>query len=148
MLGCNLRQLVRLFLGIWLWLVLATSARSATASVVPERLYQKAPSEGAARVRVKFQVVATAEAPLDSAEQPTQSPGPGPISPGSEPKSSPATISPTEKATEVPIGRLEGYEQEKQKAQEIPFDGRPPGAVQEDSPMRRSGAEPSSCSHK
>ncbi len=138
----------QLFFGILLGLVLATSAGSAAAGVVPDDLYQKVPGDGAARMRVKFQVEATAEPQLDSAEQPPPAPGHGPISPGSEPKSSPVIISPTEKATEVPIGRIEGYEQEKQKAQEIPFHGRPSGALQEDSPIRRSGAEPNSCSHK
>jgi len=138
----------RPFLGILLGLVLATSAGSATAGVVPEGLYQKAPGERAALVRVELYVEATAEAQLDSAEQPSPAPGPGPVAPGSERQTPfPGPPSP-EEATEIPIGRMKGYEQEKRKAQEIPFHGRPPGAIQEDSPARRSGTEPRSCSPK
>ena len=111
------------------------------AGVVPEGLYQKAPGERAVLGRVELQGEATAEAQLDNAEQPSPAPGPGPVSPGSERQAPSPGPPPTDKATEVPIGRLEGYEQEKRKAQEIPFYDRPPGALQEDSPVAswRSG---------
>ncbi len=88
------------------------------------------------------------EGQIRGAEQPVPAPGPGPISPGSGPGSAPEVLPPAEKATEVPIGRLEGYEEEKRKALEIPFGGRPPGTIQEDSTVRCGGAESGSCSHK
>lgn len=79
-----------------------------------------------------------------SAQQPA--PGPGPIAPAAERQSPPAVSPPPEKPTEVPIGRLEGYEDEKRKAQESI--GRPPGAVQEDPAVRRRGSETGSCDRR
>jgi hypothetical protein len=85
---------------------------------------------------------------LGGAEQSAPAPGPGPISPGSGPQIPPEDLPPPEKGTEVPIGRLEGYEEEKRKALEIPFRGRPPGTVQEDPAVRRRGAEPNPCEER
>jgi hypothetical protein len=79
-----------------------------------------------------------------SAQQPV--PGPGAISPSPEPQSPPAVSPPPEKPTEVPIGRLEGYEEEKRKAQETT--GRPPGAVQEDPAVPRRGSGTGPCERR
>lgn len=73
-------------------------------------------------------------ASVGNAQQPV--PGPGPIGPRVGPESPPVISVPPEESKGVPIGRLEGYEEEKRKALEVPFQGRPPGAVQEDPAVR------------
>ncbi len=73
------------------------------------------------------------------AQQPPAAPGPGPIEPGLE-LQNPTEVSRPEKSREVPIGRREWYQEEKQRAQEIPT--RPPGTVQEDPAVRRGGDRP------
>ncbi len=76
---------------------------------------------------------------IGCAQQPGPAPGPGPIAPGAGPQI-PPEVSPPGKPTEVPIGRREGYNEEKRKAQEGA--GQPPGAVQEDPAVRRRETEP------
>lgn len=78
---------------------------------------------------------------MASAEQPY--PGPGPVSPGPEIERPPVISPAPEQPIEVPIGRLEGYEEEKRKPQGVV--GRPPGTVQEDPAAARRGTEPGSC---
>ena len=114
-------------------------------TIVPEALRQKAYDEGTVRVIVQLRVSALPEGELSSAEEPVPAPGPSPISPGSGPQSTPEVLPPAEKATEVPIGRLEGYEEEKRKALEMPFGGRPPGTIQEDPAVKRRRTETGSC---
>jgi len=127
---CDRGQVVRVCSCIWLWLLLATRLGTATAGVI------------------QLQGDAVPEWQVASDEQPAPVQGPGPISPGIGPQAPPQTLPSTGEATEVPIGRLEGYEEEKQKALEIPFRGSPPGAVQEDPAVRRGASEPSSCGEK
>ena len=127
---CDRGQVVRVCSCIWLGLLLATRLGTATAGVI------------------QLQVNAITEERLASGTQPPPAQGPGPISPGIGPQAPPQAPPSTGEATEVPIGRLEGYEEEKQKALEIPFRGSPPGAVQEDPAMRRGASEPSSCGEK
>ena len=74
------------------------------------------------------------------AQQSGPLPGPGPVSPGSGTEGPPEVTRPPGQPTEVPIGRLEGYEEEKRKAQEP--HGTPGGAIQEDPAARRDGAGP------
>lgn len=133
---------------IWLGVLLAIGVSSARAGVVPEARSQIASSEGSMRETVQLQGNPIPEGRLASDEQPAPAPGPGPISPGPGPQTPPEALPPPEKGAEVPIGRLEGYEEEKRKAVEIPSRGRPPGAVQEDPAVRRGASEPSSCREK
>ena len=145
---CDRGQAVPATLCIWLGVLLAIAASSARAGAVPEARSQIASSEGSMRETVQLQGNPIPEGRRASDEQPAPAPGPGPISPGSEPQTPPEALPPPEKGTEVPIGRLEGYEEEKRKAVEIPSRGRPPGAVQEDPAVRRGASEPSSCREK
>ncbi len=131
----------RVFFGAWVALILGMGAGTATASLIPEALHAKASSEESVRVIVQLRVSALPEGELSGAEQPAPAPGPGPISPGSGPQTPPEVLPTPEKATEVPIGRLEGYEEEKRKALEIPFGGRPPGTIQEDPAVLRRRTE-------
>ena len=133
-----------LSLGTGLALILV-GVGSAAAGMVAEELYRKASSSGSVRVIVQLRGKTLPEGQISGAEQPAPAPGPGPISPGSGPQIPPEDLPPTEKGTEVPIGRLEGYEEEKRKALEIPFRGRPPGAIQEDPAVPRRGAELNPC---
>lgn len=73
-------------------------------------------------------------------------PGPGPISPSSKTQTPPTVSTPPEKTIEVPIGRLDDYEEEKRKAREAT--GSPPGAVQEDPATRQRRDRPSSSEVK
>lgn len=73
-------------------------------------------------------------------------PGPGPISPSTKAQTAPLASPPPEKAIEVPIGRLDDYEEGKRKAGEIT--GSPPGAVQEDPAARQPRDKPSSSDVK
>ena len=73
-------------------------------------------------------------------------PGPGPVSPAPEVQRPPEVSLSPERPTEVPIGRLKGYEEDKQKAQEGL--GRPPAAVQEDPAAGRGGPEAGSGDRK
>jgi len=114
-------------------------------TIVPDALRQRASAEGTVRVIVQLRVSALPEGELRGVEQPVPAPGPGSISPGSGPQSPPEVLPPPEKATETPIGRLEGYEEEKRKALEIPFGGRPPGTIQEDPAVHRRRPETGSC---
>ena len=82
--GRNLGQLVRLFLGIWLGLVLATGVSSVTADAVPETLYQKASCEDSVRAIVELRAEAMLEGNPAGAEQSSPAPGQGPVPPGSE----------------------------------------------------------------
>lgn len=100
------------------------------------------------RVAIQHPVYAKLAVQLAGGEQPTPVPGPGPISPGSGPQTPPASLPSTEKPTEVPIGRLEGYEEEKRKALEVPFLGSPPGAIQQDPAAAPRTTEPSPCGHR
>ena len=138
----------RFFLSGWVALLLGIGMATATAGVVPEAVVDRAAREGTVRVIVQLRVSAPPEGQIRSVEQPVPAPGPGPISPGSGPQIPPEDLPPPEKGTEVPIGRLEGYEEEKRKALEIPFRGRPPGAIQEDPAVRRRGAEPNPCEER
>lgn len=125
--GCDCRRVVRLSFHIWLGLLLAMQVGTATAGVI------------------QLQVNAIPEERFASDEQPAPAQGPGPISPGIGPQAPPQALPPTGEATEVPIGRLEGYEEEKQKALETPFRGSLPGAVQEDSVVPPRRAKTGSC---
>ncbi len=145
---CGLGQITRLLEGVWVGLLMVTCAGSALAGVVPQPPDYKADKKGSALVLVQLQMRTVPEEQLGGAEQPAPAPGPGPISPGSGPQTPPEALPPPEKATEVPIGRLEGYEEEKRKALEIPFYGRPPGAVQEDPAVRRRGPQPKPCEER
>lgn len=145
---CGPGQITRLLRGVWLGLLMATCAGSALAGVVPQAPDCKAGKKGSALVLVQFRVNTLPEGQLGGAEQPAPAPGPGPISPGSGPQTPPEALPPPEKGTEAPIGRLEGYEEEKRKAVEIPFRGRPPGAVQEDPAVRRGAFEPKPCEER
>jgi len=136
------------FRHITVGMLLAMCVGTATGGVVPQAVHQKGYSDSYARVTAKHPVHAILQSQLAAAEQPSPEPGPEPVPPASE-RQAPSPGPPsTGKATEVPIGRREGYEEEKRKALEIPFHGRPPGATQEDSTVRRGGAESGSCSHK
>ena len=77
---------------------------------------------------------------IGCAQTPGPAPGPGPVSPGAETFGPPVVSPPPDRPTEVPIGRLEGYDEEKRKAQETT--GRPPGTIQQDPAVRGRGAEP------
>ena len=133
-------QRVHFSLGVWLALLLATCLGTGAAEVIPRTPYQIASGEGSMRVTVQPQGNAFPEWQLASDEQPVPAQGPGPISPGAGPQAPPQALPPPGEATEVPIGRLEGYEEEKRKALEVPFPGRPPGVIQEDpgTPPRRT----------
>ena len=65
----------------------------------------------------------------------SQGAGPKPVSPSQEIAGPPPVSPPPEKPTEVPIGRLKGYEEEKQKAQEKK--AHPSGTMQQDTGSRR-----------
>jgi hypothetical protein len=145
---CDRGQVIPASFCIWLGVLLAIGVSSARAGAVPEARSQIASSEGSMRETVQLQGNAIPEGRLASDEQPAPAPGPGPISPGPGPRTPPEALPPPEKGTEVPIGRLEGYEEEKRKAGEIPLRGPPPGAVQEDPAVRRGPSEPSSCREK
>ncbi len=146
--SCDPGEVMRAFLGVWLGLLMATFEGSALAGVVPQAPDYKADEKSWALVLVQLRVNTLPEGEPGGAGQPAPAPGPGPISPGAGPQTPPEVLPPTEKQTEVPIGRLEGYEEEKRKALEIPFRGRPPGAVQEDPAARRGVSESSSCGEK
>jgi len=145
---CGPGRITRLLRGVWLGLLMATCAGSALAGVVPRAPDDTAEKKDSALVLVQLLVNTPPEGQLGGAEQPAPAPGPGPISPGSRPQIPPEDLPPTEKGTDVPIGRLEGYEEEKRKALEIPFRGRPPGAIQEDPAVPRRGAEPNPCEER
>ena len=138
-------QIGRLVPCVCVALMLTPNLCDAKEKVVPEALRQKAYDEGTVRVIVQLRVSALPEGELRGVEQPVPAPGPGPISPGSGPQSPPEVLPPPEKAIEVPIGRLEGYKEEKRKALEIPFGGRPPGTIQEDPAVHRRRPETGSC---
>jgi hypothetical protein len=126
--GCDCRRVVRrLSFRIWLGLLLATRLGTATAGVIP------------------FHVNAIPEERLASDEQPAPAQGPGPVSPIVGAQAPPTALPSTGEATEVPIGRPEGYEEEKQKALEIPFRGSPPGAIQEDPGVSPRRTKTGSC---
>lgn len=79
------------------------------------------------------------------AQPPAPISGPGPISPSTKAQT-PPTVSPLpEKPIEVPIGRLDEYEEEKRKAGKVT--GSPPGTVQED-PAAHKRQDRSSSSKK
>lgn len=139
---CDPAQIVRLLRGVCLSFLMAAAVGSALADLSPQAFAHKADNKGSALVLVQLRPNTLPEGQLGGAEQPAPAPGPGPISPGSGPQTPPEALPPPEKGTEVPIGRLEGYEEEKRKALEIPFRGRPPGAVQEDPAARRGLSEP------
>src|SRR5947209_7571668 len=67
-------------------------------------------------------------------------PGPGPVPPSTQRELPPVEAPPHEQPTEVPIGRLPDYEENKRKAQETI--GQPPGAMQEDPAVHRKGPAP------
>ena len=138
-------QRVHFSLGAWLALLLATCLGTGAAGVIPRTPYQIASGEGSMRVTVQLLGNAVYEWHLASDEQPAPAQGPGPISPGAGPQTPPQALPPTGEATEVPIGRLEGYEEEKQKALEIPFRGSPPGAIQEDTGVSPRRTKTGSC---
>jgi hypothetical protein len=146
--GCDRAQVASASFCIWLGVLLTIAVSSARAGAVPEACSQIVSSEGSMRETVQRQGNPIPEGGRASDEQPVPAPGPGPISPSSRPQTPPEALPPPEKGTEVPIGRLEGYEEEKRKAVEIPSRGRPPGAVQEDPAVRRGASEPSSCREK
>jgi hypothetical protein len=129
-------------------LLVGPAAGRTLAGNVPKPLVDRAAQEGTVRVLVQLRVNTLPEGQRGGPEQPAPAPGPGPISPGPGPRTPPEALPPPEKGTEVPIGRLEGYEEEKRKAGEIPLRGPPPGAVQEDPAVRRGPSEPSSCREK
>jgi hypothetical protein len=124
---CDCRRVVRLSFPIWLGLLLAMQVGTATAGVI------------------QLHVNAIPQERLASDEQPAPAQGPGPISPGIGPQAPPQALPSTGEATEVPIGRPEGYEEEKQKALEIPFRGSPPGAIQEDPGVSPRRTKTGSC---
>jgi hypothetical protein len=124
---CDRGQVARVCSYIWLGLLLATRLDTATAGVI------------------QLQVNAIPEERLASETQPAPAQGPGPVFPGAEPQSPPAELPPPGEATEVPIGRPEGYEEEKQKALEIPFRRSPPGAIQKDPGVSPRQTKTGSC---
>lgn len=142
---CDRVQIVRACLCIMLGLLLAMQVGSATAAAVPEALTQIASGERTMRVTVQLQGNAVPEWQLASDEQPAPAQGPGPVSPIVGPQAPPQALPPTGEATEVPIGRPEGYEEEKQKALKIPFRGSPPGAIQEDPGVSPRRTKTGSC---
>ena len=142
---CDCRRVVRLSFHIWLGLLLAMQVGSATAAAVPEALTQIASGEGSMRVIVQPQGNAVPEWQLASDEQPAPAQGPGPIPPGTGPQAPPEAPPSPGEATEVPIGRMKGYEEEKKKALEIPFRGSPPGAIQEDTGVSPRRTKTGSC---
>ncbi len=145
---CDPAQTVRLLRGVCLSFLMAAAVGSALADLSPQAFAHKADNKGSAPVLAQLRVKAVPDEQPGGAEQPAPAPGPGPISPGTGPQTPPQDLPPTEKGTEVPIGRLEGYEAEKRKALEIPFHGRPPGAIQEDPAVPRHGAEPNPCEER
>jgi hypothetical protein len=126
-------------------LLVGPAAGRTLAGNVPKPLVDRAAQEGTVRVLVQLRVNTLPEGQRGGPEQPAPAPGPGPISPGSGPQTPPEVLPRPEKATEVPIGRLEGYEEEKRKALEFPFGGRPPGTLQEDPALHRRRPETGSC---
>ena len=124
---CDRGQVVRVCSCIWLGLLLATRLGTATAGVI------------------QLQGNAVPEWQLASDEQLAPAQGPGPISPGIGPQAPPEAPPSQGEATEVPIGRPKGYDEEKQKALEIPFRGSPPGAIQEDPGVSPRRTKTGSC---
>jgi len=145
---CIVREHNWFLFSAWVVLLVGLAAGRTLAGSVPRALYNRASSAGSVRVIVQLQSETPTEGQLGGAEQPAPAPGPGPISPGAGPQTPPEDLPPPEKGTDVPIGRLEGYEEEKRKALEIPFRGRPPGVIQEDPAVPRHGAEPNPCEER
>lgn len=65
---CDRRQRMRLFLVVWMGLLLATCAGTAAAGMVPEALFQKADREGSVWVIVQLRMLTVPEGQLATAD--------------------------------------------------------------------------------